>query len=85
MQDIQTHEPVRGFNMIKELSSSLVAIVCGAIWLSAIDRVDATGKEKDEQLVANGLAGIQLRTGGVRCRKPEQAYALAFRLRKGDS
>jgi hypothetical protein len=36
MQDIQTDEPVRGFNMIKELSSSLVAIICGAIWLSAI-------------------------------------------------
>jgi hypothetical protein len=47
MQDIQTHEPVRGSDMIKELSSSLVAIVCGAIWLSTIDRVDATGKEKD--------------------------------------
>jgi endonuclease YncB( thermonuclease family) len=47
MQDIQTDESVRGSDMIKELSSSLVAIVCGAIWLSAIDRVDAKGKEKD--------------------------------------
>ena len=33
--------------MIKELSSLLAAIICGAIWLSAIDRVDAKGKEKD--------------------------------------
>jgi DNA uptake protein ComE-like DNA-binding protein len=33
--------------VIKELSSSLVPIICGAIWLSPIDRVDATGKEKD--------------------------------------
>ena len=33
--------------MIKELLSSLVLIICGAIWLSAIDRVDAKGKEKD--------------------------------------
>ncbi len=33
--------------MIKELSSSLVAIICGAIWLSAVDRVDAKGREKD--------------------------------------
>ena len=46
MQDIQTHEPVRGFKMIKELSSSLVAIICGAIWLSAIDRVDAKAERK---------------------------------------
>ena len=59
MQDIQTDEPVRGSDMIKELSSSLFAIICGAIWLSAIDRVDAKGKEKDwitldnRQLVPN--------------------------------
>lgn len=33
--------------MIKELLLSLVLIICGAIWLSAIDRVDAKGKEKD--------------------------------------
>ena len=33
--------------MIKELSSSLAPIICGAIWLSPIDRVDATVKEKD--------------------------------------
>jgi DNA uptake protein ComE-like DNA-binding protein len=33
--------------MIKELSSSLVAIICGAIWLSGIDSVDAKGKEKN--------------------------------------
>jgi DNA uptake protein ComE-like DNA-binding protein len=47
VQDIQTHEPVPGFNMIKELSSLLAAIICGAIWLAAIDRIDAKGKEKD--------------------------------------
>ena len=47
MQDIQTNEPVRGLDMIKKLSSPLVAIICGAIWLSAIDRVDAKAKEKD--------------------------------------
>jgi len=33
--------------LIKELLSSLVLIICGAIWLSAIDRVNAKGKEKD--------------------------------------
>jgi hypothetical protein len=46
IQNIQTDEPVRGSDMIKELSSSLVAIICGAIWLSAIDRVDAKGKDQ---------------------------------------
>ena len=33
--------------MIKELSSSLAPIICGAIWLSPIDGVEATVKEKD--------------------------------------
>ena len=33
--------------MIKKLSSSLVPIICGAIWLSAIERIEAKGKEKD--------------------------------------
>jgi competence protein ComEA len=45
--------------VIKGLLSSLVPIICGAIWLSAIDRGDAKGKEKDwitldnSQLVPN--------------------------------
>src|SRR6266705_186014 len=47
LEDIHIDEPIRGFNVIKELSSSLVAIICGAIWLSAVDRVDAKGREKD--------------------------------------
>jgi DNA uptake protein ComE-like DNA-binding protein len=34
--------------VIKELSLLLVAIVCSAIWLSAIDRVSAKGKEKED-------------------------------------
>jgi competence protein ComEA len=46
-EKIQTHEPVRAFNVIKKLPLPLVAIVCGAIWSSAVDRVDAKGKEKD--------------------------------------
>jgi hypothetical protein len=33
--------------VINKLLSSLVPIICGAIWLSVIDRVDAKGKEKD--------------------------------------
>ena len=33
--------------MIKKLSSPLVSIICGAIWLAALDPGDATGKEKD--------------------------------------
>ncbi len=33
--------------MIKKLSSSLVLILWGVIWLSAIDRIDAKRKEKD--------------------------------------
>jgi len=33
--------------VIKKLSSSLVPIICGAIWLSAIERIEAKGKEKD--------------------------------------
>ena len=34
--------------MIKQLSLILVAIICSAIWLSAIDRVSAKGKEKED-------------------------------------
>ena len=33
--------------MIKKLSSPLVSIICGAIWLAALDPGDAKGKEKD--------------------------------------
>ena len=33
--------------MIKKLSSPLVSITCGAIWLAALDRGDARGKEKE--------------------------------------
>jgi DNA uptake protein ComE-like DNA-binding protein len=33
--------------VIKKLSSPLVSIICGAIWLAALDRGDAKGKEKD--------------------------------------
>ena len=33
--------------MIKKLSSPLVSIICGAIWLAALDPGDARGKEKD--------------------------------------
>jgi endonuclease YncB( thermonuclease family) len=45
--------------VIKKLSSPLVSIICGAIWLAAIDPGDARGKEKDWitldhcQLIAN--------------------------------
>ena len=33
--------------MIKKLSSPLVSIICGAIWLAALDLGDARGKEKE--------------------------------------
>ncbi len=33
--------------MSKKLSSPLVSIICGAIWLAALDPGDARGKEKD--------------------------------------
>jgi DNA uptake protein ComE-like DNA-binding protein len=33
--------------VIKKLSASLVPIICGAIWLSAIERIEAKGKETD--------------------------------------
>ena len=33
--------------MIKKLSSPLVSIICGAIWLAALDLGDASGKEKE--------------------------------------
>ena len=33
--------------MIKKLSSPFVSIICGAIWLAALDPGDARGKEKD--------------------------------------
>ena len=33
--------------MIKKLSSPLISIICGAIWLAALDLGEATGKEKD--------------------------------------
>jgi len=33
--------------LIKKVSSPLVSIICGAIWLAATDRTDAKGKEKD--------------------------------------
>jgi len=33
--------------VIKKLSSPLVSITCGAIWLAALDRGDARGKEKE--------------------------------------
>jgi DNA uptake protein ComE-like DNA-binding protein len=33
--------------VIKKLSSPLVSIICGAIWLAALDPGDARGKEKD--------------------------------------
>ncbi len=33
--------------MIKKVSSPLVSIICGAIWLAATDPTDAKGKEKD--------------------------------------
>ena len=33
--------------MIKKLSLPLVSIICGAIWLAALDPGDARGKEKD--------------------------------------
>jgi len=33
--------------MIKKLSSPLVSITCGAIWLAALDRGDARGKQKE--------------------------------------
>jgi hypothetical protein len=33
--------------VIKKLSSPLVSIICGAIWLAALDPGDAKGKEKD--------------------------------------
>jgi len=34
-------------NLIKKVSSPLVSIICGAIWLAATDQTDAKGKEKD--------------------------------------
>ncbi len=33
--------------MIRKISSALVSIICGAIWLAALDPSDARGKEKD--------------------------------------
>ncbi len=33
--------------MIKRLSSPFVSIICGAIWLAALDQGEAKGKEKD--------------------------------------
>jgi len=44
-RDLQTHELLRAFNVIKRLSLTFATIVCGAIWLSATDCVDARGKE----------------------------------------
>ncbi len=34
-------------NLIKKVSSPLISIICGAIWLAATDQTDAKGKEKD--------------------------------------
>ena len=34
-------------NLIKKVSSPLISIICGAIWLAAPDPADAKGKEKD--------------------------------------
>jgi DNA uptake protein ComE-like DNA-binding protein len=38
---------VRDFKVIRKLSSPLSSIICGAIWLAALDPGDAKGKEKD--------------------------------------
>ena len=37
----------RDFKVIKKLSSPLVSIICGAMWLAALGPDDASGKEKD--------------------------------------
>ena len=34
-------------NLIRKVSSPLISIICGAIWLAATDQTDAKGKEKD--------------------------------------
>jgi DNA uptake protein ComE-like DNA-binding protein len=41
------HEPFRDFKVSKKLSSPLVLIICGSIWLAGLDVGDAKGKEKD--------------------------------------
>jgi DNA uptake protein ComE-like DNA-binding protein len=41
------HEPFRDFKVIKKLSSPLLSIICGVIWLAVLDLGDARGKEKD--------------------------------------
>ena len=43
----EKHVPFRDFKVIRKVSSSLVSIMCSAIWLVALDPGDAEGKEKD--------------------------------------
>lgn len=47
MSDHLTLEATGERDLIKKISSPLVSIVCGAIWLAAPDLTDAKGKEKD--------------------------------------
>lgn len=39
--------PFRDFNVINKLSPPLASIICSAIWLTALDPCEATGKERD--------------------------------------
>jgi len=47
LNDYLKLEPGGERNLIKKVSSYLVSIVCGAIWLTATEPTDAKGKEKD--------------------------------------
>ena len=47
MNDYLKLEPTGNGNLIKKISSPLISIICGAIWLAATDQTDAKGKEKD--------------------------------------